>query len=102
MISDVLFQAIQDIEDYQRTRPLAYSGMETELSNLKTVMEGMLLWLDSAGPTVHPDPQLAAVFSAVHTAIRDLDVSAITGAICECDRVVARIRKESEYKNSDE
>lgn len=74
MISDVLSDALRDIEDYQRYMPEAYSEITAEIEVVKAVMDGLRIVLDAApGQTVEHESLIAELRSA----IRGLDVSGI-------------------------
>src|SRR5262245_61739614 len=49
MISDVLFEALEEIERYQRDCPEAYSDPELkkEIESVKSAMRGLQRWLDT-------------------------------------------------------
>lgn len=70
MISDVLSDAVIEIEDYERTLPRSYEGIKTELAQVKLVMDVMRRFLDIPVP----DAQLAA-------AIRNLDTSELKAVL---------------------
>jgi hypothetical protein len=46
MISDVLADAIREIEDYQSELPETYAGVEAALAKVKLVMDAMRAFLD--------------------------------------------------------
>ncbi len=50
MISDVLFQAIQEIEMYQQEFSIAYADIRDELDVLKRVLRAFISDLDSSPP----------------------------------------------------
>ncbi|MGA7766015.1 MAG: hypothetical protein WCA27_07285 [Candidatus Sulfotelmatobacter sp.] len=47
MISDVLFDAIADIEDYQKKQPEAYDGVKDDIETVKEAMLGLVRKLDA-------------------------------------------------------
>ncbi len=48
MISDVLFEALRQIESYQRECPHAYDAMRAEIDKVKTTMNVLRCKLDNA------------------------------------------------------
>jgi hypothetical protein len=50
MISDVLSDALDDIEDYQRDIPDTYAEFAVEIGVVKTMMDGLLIVLDADPP----------------------------------------------------
>ena len=77
MISDTLFDAVDEIEQYQREMPDAYADLAAEISVVKTVMDGLRMVLDAA-------PSQAVEFEKLveelRGSIRDLDVSRLVAA----------------------
>lgn len=47
MISDVLFDALEEIERYQREFPLVYSGITSEIEEVKLPMRRLMNKLDT-------------------------------------------------------
>ena len=53
MISDVLFEAVSEIERYQREMPDIYRPLQSEIDDVKQVIERLRTKLDSA-PLLSP------------------------------------------------
>lgn len=64
MISDVLFEAHCDIEEYEREIPTAYSGLRDELAAVKAVIKATQLFLD-APPVVSTSALREQIAAAV-------------------------------------
>ncbi len=60
MISDVLFEAIKEIERYQREMPHVYDQYKTEIAHVKVEMSMLLAKLD-AFPTEEGNQEDAEV-----------------------------------------
>jgi hypothetical protein len=50
MISDVLFQAIQEIEEYQRDFPMCYDDVGGEIDRVKEAMRSLQRTLNDQPP----------------------------------------------------
>jgi len=77
MISDVLFEALEAIKEYQ-TDPVVgkcYESLKQDLGVLTTVMEGVQVLLDM------PPDRSDAVRTALQDAIRKIDVSEIASVV---------------------
>ena len=72
MISDVLADAISDIESYQTEMPESYAGFGVEIDIVKVVMEGMQIILDS--PPGQSD-EFENLVEEQRSAIRVIDVA---------------------------
>jgi hypothetical protein len=76
MISDTLFEAIEEIRDYQESFPDCYGEIGVELDILVTVMGVMRTVLDI--PPVSPYEERAQL---ILKAIREIDLSGVKAAI---------------------
>jgi flagellar hook-basal body complex protein FliE len=78
MISDVLFEATDDIRQIQAKCPESYEAVAKEVEIVLTVMQTLLRYLDS--PPLHCDtmPDYVEKHDAIREAVRCLDVSEIT------------------------
>ena len=88
MISDVLSDAIHDIEDYQRDIPDAYGEFTDEIAVVKTVMDGLRMVFDAA-PGLGDEHD--NVIAELRAAIRGLNVS---GLLAAQDRLLAWVAEE--------
>jgi hypothetical protein len=92
MISDVLFDAVTEIEKWQKEG--AYDSLAHEISVVKTAMDGLRTYLD-AGPGL--DTETSVLTKQLREAIGRLDVSGITTAPKE---LVARVNDLAVKKGS--
>ena len=77
MISDVLSDAVGEIEEYQRDIPDSYAEITAEIDVVKTVMDGLRMVFDAVpGQPVEYEVLIAELRSA----IRALDVSGLVTA----------------------
>lgn len=72
MISDVLFEGVDGIEEYERDLPTVYADMQGELHAVKTVMNGMRAILDSPKTDARNELQRA---------IAELPIERLTAAL---------------------
>lgn len=54
MISDTLFEAVTEIERYQKNFPKAYSGLKAEIDTVKAVMNALRAYLDCPPADQYP------------------------------------------------
>lgn len=88
MISDILSDAIGDIENYQRDMPDAYAEFTAEIDVVKTVLDGFRMVFDAdIGPPLENERQIAELRSA----IRGLDVS---GVLAACEKLLVWVAEE--------
>ncbi len=88
MISDVLSDAVGDIEDYQRDIPNAYGEFTAEIDVVKTVMDGLRMVFDAApGQPVEHERLIAELRSAILA----LDLS---GLVAARERLLAWVAEE--------
>ncbi len=85
MISDVLSDAKSQIEDYQRSMPKCYAGMEDEIAVVTTVMDSLRMYLDC------PDE---AMVEDLLSAIRTIDLSELKKARSSLLGAVEKGRKK--------
>jgi hypothetical protein len=84
MISDTLFEAIEEIRDYQESMPKSYDEIRSELGVVVTLMEAMRTVLD-----IPPVPPYEDRAQHILKAIREIDLSAVKAAL-EVDGFVRR------------
>jgi hypothetical protein len=77
MISDVMLEAIEDIERYQEWA--AYQGLSTEIETVKTVMRALMTWLDC--PPTGMYPKYDAAKTRLRSAIASLNVEGLLSAL---------------------
>jgi ribosome-associated toxin RatA of RatAB toxin-antitoxin module len=60
MISDVLFDAVASIEEYERNLPACYAELRAEIAHVKATMDALRQHLDGAPgdpkPIAWPEP----------------------------------------------
>jgi hypothetical protein len=81
MISDILYDAVHEIGEFQQNWH-SHQELEAELDVVKTIMDGMRLYLDGEG-----NPLLEQEAQALVAAIRRIDVSSVQAA---SQRLLAR------------
>ena len=90
MISDTLFDAVAEIEEYQRGMPKAYADLAAEIGVVKTVMDSLRIVLDAA-------PSQSDVFEKLvvelRASIREMDVSRLVAARNRLLAWVAEVRQ---------
>jgi hypothetical protein len=77
MISDILSDAISDIQDYHRNMPDAYADLGEEIAVVTTVMEGLCIYLDAA-PGLHEEH--GTLVEDLRRAIAKVDVRDVQAA----------------------
>lgn len=77
MISDVLHEALSEIERYQRDCYHGYESLSGEIEAVTTVMDGLLACLDAAPGIIEEQDRLVGELRA---SIRNLDVSGVVAA----------------------
>ncbi len=88
MISDVLSDAVGEIEEYQRDIPDSYAEITAEIDVVKTVMDGLRIVFDAVpGQPVEYEVLIAELRSA----IRSLDVS---GLVTAREKLLAWVTEE--------
>jgi len=76
MISDVLSEAIEQINEYQESSPDSYDGIKDEIDKVKLVMFALQFFLDLPPVEPYHEPMRKIIES-----IRSLDVSQIEGLL---------------------
>lgn len=77
MISDVLSDAVAEIEEYQREMPDVYTDVISDISVVKTVMDGLRMVLDAApGQPV----EFEKLVEELRASLRAVDVSRLADA----------------------
>ena len=92
MISDIISDAIGEIEDYQREMPDAYASIAEEIGVVKAVMTGLRMYLDAAPSE---SDELNKLMEEIRLAIRAIDV---TGLVVAREKLLAWV--ETEFKQS--
>jgi hypothetical protein len=77
MVSDVLHQALSEIERYRRDCTHAYEPLAEEIEAVTTVMDSLLACLDAAPGIIKEQDRLV---DDLRAAIRGLDVSGVLAA----------------------
>lgn len=77
MVSDVLHDALVEIDRYQREMPDAYDPLTTEIETIKAVMDALRTCLDTPPGVVEEQDRLVAELQG---AIRSLDLSRLLKA----------------------
>lgn len=77
MISDVLSDALAEIEKYQRDMLDAYAVVAVEIGVVKTIMDGLRITLDAAPGQ---GEQFEKLVEELQESIRDVDVSRLAAA----------------------
>ena len=90
MISDVLSDAIDTIENYQRDMPDAYADVTAEIDVVKTVLDGFRIVFDAA---IGPPFENESLIAELRSAIRALDVS---GVLAAQERLLTWVAEERE------
>lgn len=80
MISDTLFEALAEIEHYQKKFPKAYSGLKAEIDKVKAVMNAMRSYLDFP-PSDGRHPRYDAAVDRLRKEIGAIDVQRVAAAI---------------------
>lgn len=88
MISDVLSEAVGNIEDYQRNTPDAYGEFAAEIDVVKAVMNGLRMVFDAA-PGLGDEHDI--VIAELRSAIRGLNIS---GVMAAQDRLLTWVAEE--------
>lgn len=70
MISDMLSEAVEEIERYQKDMPDCYEGLRFEIDTVKEVMDCLRLYLDRADPDAQLQNYKLAMRSIDLTALR--------------------------------
>ncbi len=91
MMSDVLFDALRRIEEYQKDSQKFYVGLEDEIAVVKTLMLALQTYLDAPPPL---SVEHEAVIEGLREAIRKLDVSPVVAARDEMLEYVRKLRDE--------
>ena len=79
MISDVLFEAVEEIRRYQEHMPESYEGLERPIENVITVVDALRLYLD-AYPVAGEDPDYDGLRNRIHEALHNLDATSLRQA----------------------
>jgi len=80
MISDTLFEAVTEIERYQKNFPNAYSELKVEIEKVKAVMNAMRSYLDFP-PSDGSYPRYDAAVDSFRTEIASINVEGLTAAL---------------------
>lgn len=80
MISDVLFEAIAEIERYQRSFPKSYDGLRVEIGKVTAVMNALKTLLDCP-PSKGQYPRFETVLGRLRAEIAKLDVEPLLRAM---------------------
>jgi hypothetical protein len=92
MISDVLSDALSDIEEYQQDMPDAHAEVAAEISVVKTIMEALRIVLDAAPGQ---SEEFNKVLADVRASIRAVDLSRLVTALDRLRERVAEERKQA-------
>ncbi len=80
MISDVLFDAVREIEEYQRSLPGCYDFLRDEIGKVTVVMDSLRAYLD-----MPPSEGGCARYEAARNRLRDviarIDVGGVLAAL---------------------
>jgi hypothetical protein len=79
MISDVLCEAVTEIERYQRDFPNAYSGLKAEIDKVKAVMNALRAYLDC--PPAGRYPRYDAAMEQLRQEIGAIDLEGVAAAL---------------------
>ena len=79
MISDTLFEAVTEIERYQRDFPNAYSGLKAEIDKVKAVMNALRAYLDC--PPAGRYPRYDAAVEQLRQEIGAIDLEGVAAAL---------------------
>lgn len=88
MISDILSEAVDDIEIYQEDMPDSYDDLEAEIDVVKSVMDGLRMVLDV--PPGQSD-EFQKLVRELRSAVGDLDISRLVAAR---ERLLAWVEQE--------
>lgn len=88
MISDILSEAVDDIEIYQEDMPDSYDDLEAEIDVVKSVMDGLRMVLDV--PPGQSD-EFQKQVRELRSAVGDLDISRLVAAR---ERLLAWVEQE--------
>jgi hypothetical protein len=80
MISDELYEAIEEIERYQRSFPKCYDGLRVEIGKVTAVMNALKTWLDCP-PSKGRYPRFEAALGRLRAEIARLDVEPLLRAM---------------------
>jgi hypothetical protein len=81
MFSDVLSDAVSDMEEYQREMPDAYAALISEISVVKIVMDSLRMILDAAPGQ---SAEFEKLVEELRASLRAVDVSRLAEAVNAC------------------
>jgi hypothetical protein len=80
VISDVLSDAVAEIERYQRDMPGCYDGLRDQIEAAKAVMDALRTYLDFPPPTGR-HPAYDAALGRLHTEIARISMGGVSEAL---------------------
>lgn len=94
MISDVLDEAIAEVEEYQRSSKKMYAGLRVEIEKVKAVMNALRKWLDGP-PSDGLYPRYEAAKERLMAELARLEVEPLLAAVANI-RVSWPTKEEAE------